>query len=103
MLLWFALVGLGDYVAGRSYEWSVRFSTIGMYMMDGGLVARTRLLVAAALDSKRPEFTNSIDFGLNTRQMHSLSRSLHSIPPMPSSPYVVFVHARHLAREQTMI
>ncbi|KQR84529.1 lipopolysaccharide heptosyltransferase I [Burkholderia sp. Leaf177] len=93
------LVGLGNRTDGAGYEWPVRFFYNKRIPIDARthVVERTRQLVAAALGDPRPEPTDKIEFGLDTRRAAlALSQADLNLPV----PYVVFVHATSRADKQ---
>lgn len=93
------LVGLDNRTDGAGYEWPVRFFYDKRVPIEGRthVVERTRQLVAAALGAPRPEPTDAIDFGLDTRSAAmALSKADLNLP----LPYVVFVHATSRADKQ---
>jgi heptosyltransferase-1 len=93
------LVGLGNRTDGAGYEWPVRFFYNKRVPIEARthVVERTRQLVAAALDDPRPEPTDAISFGIDTRRAAlALSQASLNLPV----PYVVFVHATSRADKQ---
>jgi heptosyltransferase-1 len=93
------LVGLGNRTEGAGFEWPVRFFYGKRVPIEPRthVVERTRQLVAAALGDPRPEPTDDIDFGLDTRRATlALSETDLNLPV----PYVVFVHATSRADKQ---
>ncbi len=93
------LVGLGNRTDGAGYEWPVRFFYNKRIPIEPRthVVERTRQLVAAALGDPRPEPTDNIDFGMDTRRAAlALSQADLNLPV----PYVVFVHATSRADKQ---
>ena len=93
------LVGLGNRTDGAGYEWPVRFFYSKRVPIEARthVVERTRQLVAAALGDPRPEATDAIRFGLDTRRAAmALSQVGLNLP----LPYVVFVHATSRADKQ---
>ncbi|MDR5793705.1 lipopolysaccharide heptosyltransferase I [Caballeronia sp. LZ008] len=93
------LVGLGNRTDGAGYEWPVRFFYDRRVPIEPRthVVERTRQLVAAALDLPRPQTTDDIDFGLDTRRATLAVSALGLNLPVP---YVVFVHATSRADKQ---
>ncbi|MDR5737733.1 MULTISPECIES: lipopolysaccharide heptosyltransferase I [unclassified Caballeronia] len=93
------LVGLGNRTDGAGYEWPVRFFYDRRVPIEPRthVVERTRQLVAAALDLPRPQMTDDIDFGLDTRRATLAVSALGLNLPVP---YVVFVHATSRADKQ---
>jgi heptosyltransferase I len=93
------LVGLGNRTDGAGYEWPVRFFYSKRVPIEPRthVVERTRQLVAAALGDPRPEATDTIEFGIDTRRA-ALALSLAGLN-LPV-PYVVFVHATSRADKQ---
>jgi heptosyltransferase-1 len=93
------LVGLGNRTDGAGYEWPVRFFYDKRVPIEPRthVVERTRQLVAAALGDPRPEATDAITFGMDTRRAAlALSEAGLNLPV----PYVVFVHATSRADKQ---
>jgi heptosyltransferase-1 len=93
------LVGLGNRTDGAGYEWPVRFFYNKRIPIEGRthVVERTRQLVAAALGDPRPDPTDNIEFGMDTRRAAlALSQADLNLPV----PYVVFVHATSRADKQ---
>lgn len=86
------LVGLGNRTDGAGYEWPVRFFYDQRVPIEARthVVERTRQLVAAALGDPKPQPTDEIDFGLDTRRAALAVAQLGLNLPVP---YVVFVHA----------
>ncbi|SAK71364.1 lipopolysaccharide heptosyltransferase I [Caballeronia fortuita] len=93
------LVGLGNRTDGAGYEWPVRFFYDRRVPIEPRthVVERTRQLVAAALDLPKPQTTDDIDFGLDTRRATLAVSELGLNLPVP---YVVFVHATSRADKQ---
>ena len=93
------LVGLGNRTDGAGYEWPVRFFYDRRVPIEPRthVVERTRQLVAAALDLPKPQMTDDIDFGLDTRRATLAVSELGLNLPVP---YVVFVHATSRADKQ---
>jgi heptosyltransferase I len=93
------LVGLGNRTDGAGYEWPVRFFYDKRVPIEPRthVVERTRQLVAAALDHPKPQPTDDIDFGLDTRRAAIAVNALGLNLPVP---YVVFVHATSRADKQ---
>lgn len=93
------LIGLGNRTDGAGYEWPVRFFYNKRVPIEPRthVVERTRQLVAAALGVPRPEATDTIEFGIDTRRAAlALSEAGLNLPV----PYVVFVHATSRADKQ---
>ena len=93
------LIGLGNRTDGAGYEWPVRFFYNKRVPIEQRthVVERTRQLVAAALGDPRPEATDTIEFGIDTRRAAlALSEAGLNLPV----PYVVFVHATSRADKQ---
>jgi heptosyltransferase-1 len=93
------LVGLANRTEGAGFEWPVRFFYDRRVPIEPRthVVERTRQLVAVALGLPRPELTDEIDFGLDTRRAAlALSQTGLNLPV----PYVVFVHATSRADKQ---
>ncbi|HMC48645.1 MAG TPA: lipopolysaccharide heptosyltransferase I [Caballeronia sp.] len=93
------LVGLGNRTDGAGYEWPIRFFYDKRVPIEPRthVVERTRQLVAAALGDPRPEATDEIEFGIDTRRAAlALSEAGLNLPV----PYVVFVHATSRADKQ---
>ncbi len=93
------LVGLGNRTDGAGYEWPVRYFYNKRVPIEPRthVVERTRQLVAAALGDPRPEATDAIEFGIDTRRAAlALSEAGLNLPV----PYVVFVHATSRADKQ---
>jgi len=93
------LVGLGNRTEGAGYEWPVRFFYDKRVPIEPRthVVERTRQLVAAALGEPKPQPTDDIDFGLDTRRAAIAVNALGLNLPVP---YVVFVHATSRADKQ---
>jgi heptosyltransferase-1 len=93
------LVGLGNRTDGAGYEWPVRFVYGKRVPIEPRthVVERTRQLVAAALGEPKPEPSDDIDFGLDTRRA---ARALSELGLNLPVPYVVFVHATSRADKQ---
>ena len=93
------LVGLGNRTDGAGYEWPVRFFYDKRVPIEPRthVVERTRQLVAAALGDPKPQPTDDIDFGLDTRRAAIAVNALGLNLPVP---YVVFVHATSRADKQ---
>ncbi|TKC91752.1 lipopolysaccharide heptosyltransferase I [Trinickia terrae] len=93
------LVGLGNRTDGAGYEWPVRFFYDKRVPIEPRthVVERTRQLVAAALGDPKPQPTDDIDFGLDTRRAALALNGLGLNLPVP---YVVFVHATSRADKQ---
>ena len=93
------LVGLGNRTDGAGYEWPVRFFYDKRVPIEPRthVVERTRQLVAAALGEPKPQPTDDIDFGLDTRRAAIAVNALGLNLPVP---YVVFVHATSRADKQ---
>jgi heptosyltransferase-1 len=93
------LVGLGNRTDGAGYEWPVRFFYDRRVPIEPRthVVERTRQLVAAALDLPKPQMTDDIDFGIDTRRATLAVSELGLNLPVP---YVVFVHATSRADKQ---
>ena len=93
------LVGLGNRTDGAGYEWPVRCFYDRRVPIEPRthVVERTRQLVAAALDLPKPQMTDDIDFGIDTRRATLAVSELGLNLPVP---YVVFVHATSRADKQ---
>jgi len=93
------LVGLGNRTDGAGYEWPVRFFYNKRIPIEARthVVERTRQLVAAALGDPRPEPTDNIEFGMDTRRA---ALALSEVDLNLPVPYVVFVHATSRADKQ---
>ncbi|QCP50728.1 lipopolysaccharide heptosyltransferase I [Trinickia violacea] len=93
------LVGLGNRTDGAGYEWPVRFFYDKRVPIEPRthVVERTRQLVAAALGEPKPQPTDDIEFGLDTRRAAIAVNALGLNLPVP---YVVFVHATSRADKQ---
>src|SRR6201991_3973600 len=93
------VVGLGNRTDGAGYEWPVRFFYDRRVPIEPRthVVERTRQLVAAALDLPKPQMTDDIDFGIDTRRATLAVSELGLNLPVP---YVVFVHATSRADKQ---
>jgi len=93
------LVGLANRTDGAGFEWPVRFFYDKRVPIEPRthVVERTRQLVASAIGAPRPDPTDDIDFGIDTRRASlALSQSGLNLPV----PYVVFVHATSRADKQ---
>ncbi len=93
------LVGLANRTDGAGFEWPVRFFYDRRVPIEPRthVVERTRQLVAAALDLPRPQTTDDIDFGIDTRRAALAVSALGLNLPVP---YVTFVHATSRADKQ---
>ncbi len=93
------LVGLGNRTDGAGFEWPVRFFYDRRVPIEPRthVVERTRQLVAAALDLPKPQPTDHIDFGIDTRRA---ARAIAEVGMNLPVPYVVFVHATSRADKQ---
>nr|WP_306806038.1 lipopolysaccharide heptosyltransferase I [Caballeronia sp. BR00000012568055] len=93
------LVGLANRTEGAGFEWPVRFFYDRRVPIEPRthVVERTRQLVAAALGLPKPQMTDDIDFGIDTRRATLAVSELGLNLPVP---YVVFVHATSRADKQ---
>ena len=93
------LIGLANRTDGAGFEWPVRFfyDRRVPILPRTHVVERTRQLVSAALGLPKPEMTDDIEFGLDTRRAALAVSELGLNLPVP---YVVFAHATSRADKQ---